>query len=75
MSDPWKRDRVLDKLGNKVSIVEKSDSYPQQLELQLNKVQDATPEEVEEWLEKELLPLGEKQLPFIAMMAVIQFCV
>jgi len=73
MSDPWKRDRVLDKLGNKVSIVEKSDSYPQQLELQLNKVQDATPEEVEEWLEKELLPLGEKQLPFIAMMAVIQF--
>ena len=53
MSDPWKRDRVLDKLGNKVSIVEESDSYPQQLELQLNKVQDATPEEVEEWLEKD----------------------
>ena len=73
MSDPWKRDRVLDKLGNKVSIVEKSDSYPQQLELQLNKVQDATPEEVEEWLEKELLPLGEKQLPFVAFMSVVQF--
>ena len=73
MSDPWKRDRVLDKLGNKVSIVEKSNNYPQQLELQLNNVQEATPEEVEEWLEKELLPLGEKQLRFIATMAMIQF--
>ena len=73
MTDPWKRDRVLDKLGNNISIVEESDNYPQQLELQLNKIQEATPEEVEEWLEKELLPLGEKQLPFIAMMAMIQF--
>ena len=64
--DSWKR-------PVEVETPKLSYSYPQQLELQLNKVQDATPEEVEEWLEKELLPLGEKQLPFIAMMAVIQF--
>tara|TARA_B100000123_G_scaffold175184_1_gene130091 strand:- start:178 stop:423 length:246 start_codon:yes stop_codon:yes gene_type:complete len=62
MSDPWKREEV-----------QREGKYEQQLELQLNTVRDATPEEVEEWLEKELLPLGEKQLPFIAMMAVIQF--
>ena len=62
MSDPWKREEV-----------QREGKYEQQLELQLNTIQDATPEEVEEWLEKELLPLGEKQLPFIAMMAVIQF--
>ena len=62
MSDPWKREEV-----------QREGKYEQQLELQLNTIQDATPEEVEEWLEKELLPLGEKQLPFIAMMAMIQF--
>ena len=62
MSDPWKREEV-----------QREGKYEQQLELQLNTIRDATPEEVEEWLEKELLPLGEKQLPFIAMMAIIQF--
>ena len=62
MSDPWKREEV-----------QREGKYEQQLELQLNTIRDATPEEVEEWLEKELLPLGEKQLPFIATMAMIQF--
>ena len=62
MSDPWKREEV-----------QREGKYEQQLELQLNTIRDATPEEVEEWLEKELLPLGEKQLPFIAIMAMIQF--
>jgi|TARA_B100001939_G_scaffold311224_1_gene293653 hypothetical protein len=46
--------------------------YPRQLEIQLNKTRDATPEEQQEWLEKELLPLGEKQIPFIAFMSVLQ---
>ena len=64
--DSWKR-------PIEIEVPELPEKYPQQLELQLNKIQDATPEEVEEWLEKELLPLGEKQLPFIAMMAMIQF--
>ncbi len=46
--------------------------YETQVKLQLNKTKDATPEEQAEWLEKELLPLGEKQLTFIAIMSVIQ---
>ncbi len=46
--------------------------YQRQTQLQLNKTKDATPEEQAEWLEKELLPLGEKQLTFIAIMSVIQ---
>ena len=46
--------------------------YVKQTELQLNKPRDATPEEQAEWLEKELIPLGEKQLTFIAFMSVIQ---
>ena len=62
MSDAWKRKQSY-----------RQERYPEQLELQLNKVEEATPEEFEEWVEKELLPLGEKQLPFIALMAMIQF--
>ena len=62
MSDAWKRKQSY-----------RQERYPEQLELQLNKVEEATPEEFEEWVEKELLPLGEKQLPLIAIMAMIQF--
>tara|TARA_B100001059_G_scaffold202962_1_gene211226 strand:+ start:6376 stop:6591 length:216 start_codon:yes stop_codon:yes gene_type:complete len=51
----------------------KYERYPEQMELQLNKTKDATPEEAQEWLEKELLPLGDMQLKFVAMMSVIQF--
>jgi len=46
--------------------------YETQVKLQLNKTEDATPEEQAEWIEKELLPLGEKQLTFIAIMSVVQ---
>ena len=35
--------------------------YEEQLELQLNKTREATPEEQKEWLEKELIPLGKIQ--------------
>ncbi|WP_293315787.1 hypothetical protein [Phenylobacterium sp.] len=45
---------------------------PEQLEFQLNKTQDATPEEQKEWLEKELIPYGEAQLKFITIMAIVQ---
>lgn len=62
MSDAWKRKQSY-----------RQERYPEQLELQLNKIEEATPEEFEEWVEKELLPLGEKQLPLIAIMAMIQF--
>ena len=35
------------------------------------KPRDATPEEHRKWIEEELIPLGEKQLPFIAFMEVL----
>ena len=39
---------------------------------QLDKPRDATPEEHRKWIEEELIPLGEKQIPFIAFMSVLQ---
>ena len=67
--------RVLDswKRPVEVEIQELPERYPQQLEIQLNKVRDATPEEFEEWQTEHLEPLGKAQLPFIAMMSVVQF--
>tara|TARA_B100000900_G_C20454654_1_gene664658 strand:- start:49 stop:333 length:285 start_codon:yes stop_codon:yes gene_type:complete len=47
--------------------------YEQQLELNLNKPRDATPEEFEKWYKEHLEPLGDAQLSFIAVMAVVQF--
>ena len=64
--DSWKR-------PIEVEVPELPERYPQQLELQLNKVRDATPEEFEEWQTEHLDPLGKAQLPFIAMMSVVQF--
>jgi len=46
--------------------------YETQVKLQLNKTEDATPEEQAEWIEKELLPLGKIQLKFIAFMSILQ---
>lgn len=67
MSDPWKRptggqDRHLDELWG----------YEQQLELQLNKTVESTPEQVKEWQEKELDWWAEKQLSFVAIASIIQ---
>ena len=67
MSDPWKRpvggqDRHLDELWG----------YEQQLELQLNKTVESTPEQVKEWQEKELDWWAEKQLSFVAVASIIQ---
>ena len=64
--DSWKR-------PIEVEVPELPERYPQQLELQLNKVRDATPEEFEEWQTEHLDPLAKAQLPFIAMMSVVQF--
>ena len=44
----------------------------QQLELLLNKPRDATPKEHEEWINNELLPLGDMQLKFVANISVVQ---
>ena len=43
-----------------------------QLEFNFKKPRDATPEEQKEWIEEELIPLGEKQISFIAFMSVLQ---
>ena len=48
--------------------------YEQQLELQLNKTIDATPEEVEEWYQKELKWWGDRQLNIVAIATVVQIC-
>ena len=50
----------------------KERGYEEQLEFNLYKPRDATPEEFDEWQEKELAPWAEKQLPIVAIMAVIQ---
>mgnify|MGYP005997086391 FL=1 len=43
-----------------------------QLEFNFKKPRDATPEEHRKWIEEELIPLGEKQISFIAFMSVLQ---
>ena len=60
--DLWKREVFEQKLNR---------GYEQQLQL-VFAPRDATPEEFEEWQEKELAPWAEKQLPIVAIMAVVQ---
>jgi hypothetical protein len=65
-TDAWKRPSAVDDAANVMS------RYEQQLELQLNKTVEATPDEFLEWQEKELNWWAEKQLPIVAFMAVVQ---
>ena len=67
--DPWKRPSAVDDAANVMS------GYEQQLELQLNATVDATPEQFNEWQEKELNWWAEKQLPLVAFMAFVQLAV
>ena len=67
--DPWKRPSAVDDAANVMS------GYEQQLELQLNKTVDATPEQINEWQEKELNWWAEIQLPLVAFMAFVQLFV
>lgn len=66
--DSWKRElpSAVDDAANVMS------GYEQQLELQLNKTKDATPEEVEAWQKKELDWWGDKQLIFVALASLVQ---
>jgi len=64
--DSWKR-------PIEVEVPAPDPRYQQQLELQLNKTNDATVEEEQDWWENELKPKGDAQLKFVAMMAIIQF--
>ena len=65
-TDSWKRP-----IQEKVEQLP-DQRYAQQLELQLNKTVDATPEEVEAWQKGELDWWGEKQLVFVAIASLIQ---
>jgi|TARA_B100000424_G_scaffold150664_1_gene114849 hypothetical protein len=67
--DPWKRPSAVDDAANVMS------GYEQQLELQLNATVDATPEQINEWQEKELNWWAEIQLPLVAFMAFVQLAV
>ena len=67
--DPWKRPSAVDDAANVMS------GYEQQLELQLNATIDATPEQINEWQEKELNWWAEIQLPLVAFMAFVQLAV
>ena len=65
--------KILDSWKRPVEIeVFDTGRIPQQTELQLNATREATPEEHKEWIEKELLPLGDIQIKFVAMMSIIQ---
>ena len=64
--DSWKRPVEIEVVDNL------SERYPQQLNLTFGP-RDSTPEEFNEWWEKELKPKGDAQLKFVAMMAIIQF--
>ena len=64
--DSWKRPSAVDDAANVMS------GYETQLQLNLNKPADATPEQFEEWQETELNWWAEKQLPIVAFMAVVQ---
>ena len=67
--DAWKRPSAVDDAANVMS------GYEQQLELQLNKTVDATPEQINEWQDKELNWWAEIQLPLVAFMAFVQLAV
>ena len=71
--DPvWKRWKTLPSAVDDCADI--TSGYEQQLELQLNKTIDATPEEVEEWYQKELKWWGDRQLNIVAIATVVQIC-
>ena len=47
---------------------------PEQLELQLNKTRDATPEEVKEWEEGDRAWWGKQVFPSIIIATIMQGC-
>tara|TARA_B100001113_G_C20815421_1_gene494374 strand:- start:309 stop:587 length:279 start_codon:yes stop_codon:yes gene_type:complete len=70
--DPvWKRWKTVPSTEIPVDV---ATGYEQQLELQLNIPDEATPEEVEQWQEKELKWWADRQLNIVAIATVIQIC-
>ena len=69
--DPvWKRWKTVPSAVDDAADV--MSRYPEQLEIQLNKTTEATPEQTEEWQEEELNWWAEKQLSFVAVASLIQ---
>ena len=69
--DPvWKRWKTVPSAVDDAADV--MSRYTEQLEIQLNKTTEATPEQTEEWQEKELNWWAEKQLSFVAVASLIQ---
>ena len=71
--DPvWKRWKTVSTPSAVDDAADVMSRYPEQLEIQLNKTTEATPEQTEEWQEKELNWWAEKQLSFVAVASIIQ---
>ena len=66
--------KILDSWKREVTVVPKyiNTGYEQQLELQLNKTVDATPEEFDDWYETELKWWGDRQLKIVAIATIVQ---
>tara|TARA_B100000963_G_scaffold251060_1_gene219960 strand:- start:2272 stop:2535 length:264 start_codon:yes stop_codon:yes gene_type:complete len=62
--DSWKREIEPE--------VNMAGEYITQLSLQLNKTADATPEQFDEWQDKELNWWADRQLNFVAIASIIQ---
>ena len=66
--DAWKR--PLPSAVDDCAIV--TCGYEQQLELQLNKTIDATPQQVDDWYENELKVWADRQFPIIWIACAVQ---
>ena len=67
--DPWIRESLPSAVDDAADVISR---YPQQLEIQLNKTVDATPEEFEEWQEKELKWWADRQFPIVWIACFVQ---
>ena len=68
--DPvWKREVVPSAVEDCANVTSR---YEQQLELQLNKTREATPEQFEEWQETELKWWADRQFPIIWIACFVQ---
>ena len=65
--------KILDSWKRRTEIEVFEDKYGQQLEFNLQKPREATPEEVDKWQKEHLQPLGDAQLKLVAFMSVVQF--
>ena len=65
--DSWKRPSAVDDAANVMS------GYETQLQLNLNKPADATPEQFKEWQETELKWWADQQFKIVIIATIVQF--